>query len=849
MGNRHSGGVGGPANDGGRQQKRGVRGGGGGGTNNSQWWDGRGDAYPQQRSQPAAAAAGGNNSRYAEFSASLPHTLYVSVQEPGNAVCDGRFLKTSESMNGGVVYKQESNPNVWIFTNADGRYAIGDGSREYFRAQARHAPGTAPHDRSIPWIFTPDNKLWCSPAPLQISAAKLPPPQKAAAQQQQRQPQQQRQARAAAAAAAPAAAAARGRSHDAKAQQQQQQQQGGAVSTNNNAAASFAGLAKGAATVSLDAFRAALGGSSGAAVAEQLGVPQGSEREYFYAITNGEAAMTETRLAAYLRLRPWLPKIDVRRTGYVTAWDLEAALKSHRALQDLLGVQPHLAQSFMRQLDPDGAGRTKMVDFIKWCSATDVHRHEEGGGAAAVSRVVRRLESRGGGAVTAAEVRQVLQTDRQAQLELGWPAHQAPVIFKIINRGSAVPPQALATFFRLTSLFNRIDSGRDGFIDAWEFGHALTHDQQLQADLRVRLADAQSVFREIDASHSGSASFLEFYRYFARTLGGNAGGAAAAARSGSGPAAAAPVRYATPEDAYAVHHKLGEGSYGVVFLVSRKTDGLQVILKKPKMVPGFDMEDVRREAELMQRVKHPHIVRFVEAFKDRRGAVSIVTEYADGGDLRRKLRQFPHGLPQETAYLWAGQTLEALRYLHDRNIMHRDIKPDNIFLTKGGAIKLGDLGLAKQLRQTPRGAVTYTVFRGPAGQPSYMAPEQVRGLEHGPPIDIWSFGCVLYEMCTGRVCFSSPEAAGRAKGPPRNAPAHCYGVLERMLEPDPRARCDAAQALALLSGEDQSGCMSTYMRERKQRPNMEPGAANGAVAAAGLDGNGALLHPNAFFGR
>eukprot|EP01062_Namystynia_karyoxenos_P008084 TRINITY_DN12857_c0_g1_i1.p1 TRINITY_DN12857_c0_g1~~TRINITY_DN12857_c0_g1_i1.p1 ORF type:complete len:634 (+),score=224.78 TRINITY_DN12857_c0_g1_i1:91-1902(+) len=547
----------------------------------------------------------------------------------------------------------------------------------------------------------------------------------------------------------------------------------------------------------------------GAAAA--LGWPQGQAPQLFAALAGGTGAVHIARARRGLTARRIFDLVDVRRGGWISAWDLYAALASNQEVRKELRVPPELAQSLVRQMDVDQQGRVLLLPFVRWFAQQGEHSYDTRGEV--VQRVITRLSVARRGGVTLPQLEAVLQAEPQAQLELGWPARHAGLLWRILapDGRRAVGEEELRVFLLLMCLFNRIDVSRDGYVDAEEFGSALAGDSALQRELRVQARDAQGHFRAIDAQGSGVISFAEFYRYFRD-------------RAQPGPAAGSPPpprrnaqQYARPEDAYEVLRTLGEGSYGVVYLTRRRADGLELIMKEPKM-SAVEAEDVRREADLMRRLKHPHIIRFVEAFPhSRTGALVIVTEYAAGGDLRRRIARGQ--LPQEQVMRWFGELCEGLQYLHERCIMHRDIKPDNIFLTAGDSVKLGDLGLGKQLRRGPQDepSYTHTVLRGPRGVPSYMAPEQVQGQPHTVAIDVWAAGCVLYEMSTGRVAFRSPDAVlGR---PPQDAPAYASGVIASVLVPQNR-RPTIAAVLALVPRAGVAwqprdlGLMASYVADR-----------------------------------
>jgi len=125
--------------------------------------------------------------------------------------------------------------------------------------------------------------------------------------------------------------------------------------------------------------------------------------------------------------------------------------------------------------------------------------------------------------------------------------------------------------------------------------------------------------------------------------------------------------------------------------------------------------------------------------KDR---LHIVMEYAEAGDLWRLLhKQHPEPWPEEVITGFFIQLCLAVKFVHDKNILHRDIKPPNIFLTKVGVLKLGDFGIARVLQSTQ------SMARTQVGTPYYSAPELCHGLSYGKKADVWALGCVLFEMC------------------------------------------------------------------------------------------------------
>ena len=175
-----------------------------------------------------------------------------------------------------------------------------------------------------------------------------------------------------------------------------------------------------------------------------------------------------------------------------------------------------------------------------------------------------------------------------------------------------------------------------------------------------------------------------------------------------------------------------------------------------------EKQQLVQEVNLLQKLRHPHIVRYYDRIIDRENTtLYIVMEYCEGGDLAtlikkcRKERYIVDKvwnsktissrtyIDEEVIWKIAAQLVLALAEIHKRKdgvILHRDIKPGNIFLDSEKNVKLGDFGLARVLGKDSLFANTYV------GTPYYMSPEQISGSPYNEKCDIWSFGCLLYEM-------------------------------------------------------------------------------------------------------
>ena len=222
---------------------------------------------------------------------------------------------------------------------------------------------------------------------------------------------------------------------------------------------------------------------------------------------------------------------------------------------------------------------------------------------------------------------------------------------------------------------------------------------------------------------------------------------------------------------YRVGKAVGKGGYAVVYKGARVSDGLPVAVKKVDIrgMPDKKRERCLREVQLLGNVTHGNVVRMLDSFLDDRYLV-IVFEWADGGDLRRFVRARREAKkPLDEPEIWTvfAQIVDALAHLHRRDVgvAHRDVKPANV-LVVNGVVKLADLGLGKRVdesdapsecRECENGASCASCsngrMRSKVGTPYYVAPEIVRGDAYGLASDVWSLGCLLYELATLRSPF------------------------------------------------------------------------------------------------
>nr|XP_019607733.1 PREDICTED: serine/threonine-protein kinase Nek5 isoform X2 [Rhinolophus sinicus] len=198
-------------------------------------------------------------------------------------------------------------------------------------------------------------------------------------------------------------------------------------------------------------------------------------------------------------------------------------------------------------------------------------------------------------------------------------------------------------------------------------------------------------------------------------------------------------------DKYDVIKVIGEGAFGKAYLAKGKSDSKHCVIKEINFakMPIQEKEASKKEVILLAKMKHPNIVTFFSSFQEH-NRLFIVMEYCDGGDLMKRINRQRGVLFSEDQVLsWFVQISLGLKHIHDRKILHRDIKTQNIFLSKNGMVaKLGDFGIAKVLNNSMELARTCV------GTPYYLSPEICQNKPYNNKTDIWSLGCVLYELCT-----------------------------------------------------------------------------------------------------
>ena len=212
---------------------------------------------------------------------------------------------------------------------------------------------------------------------------------------------------------------------------------------------------------------------------------------------------------------------------------------------------------------------------------------------------------------------------------------------------------------------------------------------------------------------------------------------------------------------FEIINKIGNGSYSEVFKVRRKTDSKIYALKKVKLknLKEKEKNNSLNEIRILASIKSPFVISYKEAFiTDEDKTLNLVMEYADGGDLYQKIKLFKKKkLFFEEKDVWKIfiQITRGLKSLHELNILHRDFKSANIFLFEDGAAKIGDLNVSKILNKSLGHTQT--------GTPYYASPEVWNNSPYDCKSDIWSLGCILYEMLTLNPPFHADDFDGLYK--------------------------------------------------------------------------------------
>ncbi|EGN98148.1 hypothetical protein SERLA73DRAFT_109514 [Serpula lacrymans var. lacrymans S7.3] len=249
--------------------------------------------------------------------------------------------------------------------------------------------------------------------------------------------------------------------------------------------------------------------------------------------------------------------------------------------------------------------------------------------------------------------------------------------------------------------------------------------------------------------------------------------------------------------AFDIGRPLGKGKFGRVYMVRTKVEPHYILalkcLYKSEIVQSRVEKQIRREIEIQQNLRHPHVLRLYGYFHDEK-RIFLMLEFAGKGELYKQLSK--HGcFSEKRSSRYIDQMADALSYLHSKHVIHRDIKPENLLLGINGELKIGDFGWSVHAPGNRRMTLCGTL--------DYLPPEMVEGREHNERVDHWALGVLTYEFMVGNPPFedrSSVNATYRriAKVDLR-IPAHispeARDLIYKLLKYDPQQRIALSDVL------------------------------------------------------
>lgn len=235
---------------------------------------------------------------------------------------------------------------------------------------------------------------------------------------------------------------------------------------------------------------------------------------------------------------------------------------------------------------------------------------------------------------------------------------------------------------------------------------------------------------------------------------------------------------------------IGKGSYAKVLLV-RKNDTKQMyamkVLKKENVEKKNQEKHIKVEKSILSEIDHPFVIKFKGSFQTDK-KLFFILEYCPGGELFNLLAKKRRFSEDQTRF-YAAQIILAIEHLHAKDIVYRDLKPENVLIDAQGYIRITDFGLSRQNVGDSSGAKSI------CGTPEYLAPEIVMRLEYGKAVDWWTVGSIIYEMLVGAPPFyteNRQELFERIKFDvpkyPNSLGANAKNLIEGLLKKDPSKR-------------------------------------------------------------
>ena len=277
--------------------------------------------------------------------------------------------------------------------------------------------------------------------------------------------------------------------------------------------------------------------------------------------------------------------------------------------------------------------------------------------------------------------------------------------------------------------------------------------------------------------------------------------------------------FSTSMNDFKIEKVLGKGSFGSVYLVTRKEDQKIYALKSVTMekLNKKEQQNSVNEVRILASVNHPNVIGYKEAFwDDQNNTLNIVMEYADDGDLQTKIQKMKKNcgfFEEDLIWSYSIQMIEGLKALHDKKIMHRDLKSANIFLFKENHLcKLGDMNVSKVIKEK--------VLLTQTGTPYYASPEVWRDEPYSYKSDLWSIGCVIYELCELHPPFKGKDLDELFEDVCKGAPKRInkiysndlWNMIMMLLQVDVEKRVDCNMYL-------KSNLILKKIQEMKNNPN------------------------------
>ncbi|EKX54776.1 hypothetical protein GUITHDRAFT_63194, partial [Guillardia theta CCMP2712] len=256
-------------------------------------------------------------------------------------------------------------------------------------------------------------------------------------------------------------------------------------------------------------------------------------------------------------------------------------------------------------------------------------------------------------------------------------------------------------------------------------------------------------------------------------------------------------------DGFTVLNKLGQGGQGTTLCVARKSDNQTFVCKQITCSSIAEGNNALMEAKVLQKINHPGVIKYEDLFLHetiennyRKLVVCIVMEYCEKGDLHNAISYYRKSfgsMPEAQIVKWMHGICRALSHVHEIGILHRDLKPMNIFIDRHGNVKLGDFGLARKF-QSPED------LKSRAGTPCYLAPEVLNKEVYAQPSDVWGVGCICLECMQMTFLWERKGllAVQVMEGPVSIPPSFSNSLrtlVSRMLERNPGRRPTSRECL------------------------------------------------------